>query len=94
MVAHYQLGHDSVPKIAHVKLLARIMKQPCFSTLRTQQQLGYLVWSYLRRWTKSQSLNLNIVVQSSSHSPAVVDARIEAFLIKFRAKLERSSERV
>ncbi len=34
---------------ARLELLAQIFNEPCFDVLRTKEQLGYIVWSGVRR---------------------------------------------
>jgi len=58
-------------------VLARAMKDACFDSLRTKEQLGYIVTSYGQ--TASEGYCVGILVQSSQ-SPLYVDSRVEAFL--------------
>jgi len=58
--------------------------EPCYNQLRTNEQLGYIVASQVRRSNGTQGLK--VLVQSNSH-PSHVDSRIHAFLEEFRASL-------
>ena len=58
-------------------LLCQIISEPCFNILRTQEQLGYIVFSGKRRGNGVQGLR--IIIQSERH-PEFLDGRVEAFL--------------
>ncbi|KAG6439278.1 hypothetical protein O3G_MSEX000638, partial [Manduca sexta] len=62
---------------AALELLAQTLAEPCFSVLRTKEQLGYIVFSGVRRSNGDQGLR--IIVQSDRH-PAYLEERIEAFI--------------
>ena len=74
---YYQAGLQSTESNMHLELLAQIISEPCFNILRTAEQLGYLVWSGIRRASGVQGLK--IIVQSHRH-PNYVDKRIELFM--------------
>lgn len=59
------------------ELIGQIFHEPCFNQLRTKEQLGYIVFSGLRRSNGSQGLRF--IVQGEK-SPDVMDTRLEAFL--------------
>jgi Peptidase M16 inactive domain len=46
----HQLGERSERSSAVALVLSQVMREPCFTTLRTQQQLGYIVNSGLRAY--------------------------------------------
>lgn len=60
-----------------LELFVQIISEPCFSILRTKEQLGYIVFSGVRRSNGTQGLR--VIVQSDRH-PSYVDERVEAFL--------------
>lgn len=62
---------------AALGLLASIARQPAFAELRTNQQLGYLV--YAQPEAHDNSLGLSITIQSE-YSPRSVRQRVEHFL--------------
>jgi insulysin len=66
------------------KLFGQIAQEPAFDTLRTKEQLGYLVWSGTKRQTGI--MGWRCVVQGSHH-PSHVETRIEAFLDKIMMNL-------
>jgi len=78
----FQLGvvGDARMDVA-VSLLAAMLNKPVYHVLRTEQQLGYLVFSGMQRVEGVQALR--IIVQSKAVGPAEVVRRIDAFLDNF-----------
>lgn len=70
-------------------LFCQIATVPVYSVLRTQEQLGYSVWSGPR--TSTGSMGFHILLQSEK-SAEYVETRIEAFLDTLRAILETMTE--
>lgn len=71
------------------QLFTQIFNEPFFDTLRTQEQLGYIVRHVTREL--GTSTGLRFVIQSE-RDPTYLDARIESFLLTFvLAHLERMS---
>ncbi|KAL3664821.1 hypothetical protein V7S43_010001 [Phytophthora oleae] len=68
---------------ARLELFAHIFKEPCFNQLRTQEQLGYLVFSGIMR-TEGVDY-FRILIQSDVASPQLLDQRIELFVSRFRS---------
>ncbi|KAG0267649.1 Insulinase (Peptidase M16) [Actinomortierella ambigua] len=62
---------------AKVQVLAQIVNEPCFNQLRTKEQLGYLVFSGVRR--QSGAIGLRFILQSE-RDPVHLESRIDAFL--------------
>lgn len=60
-----------------LELLLQIISEPCFDILRTKEQLGYMVFSGMRRSNGVQGLR--VIVQSDRH-PKYVDCRVEVFI--------------
>lgn len=56
-----------------------------------QEQLGYIVFSGIRRSNGVQGLR--IIVQSDRH-PAYVDTRIEQFLVQMKVRNNHGEERL
>ncbi|TMW67996.1 hypothetical protein Poli38472_007668 [Pythium oligandrum] len=81
----YQFNTESVPLRARLELFAHIFKEPCFNQLRTQEQLGYLVFSGLFRIEGVEYFR--VLVQSDVASPAHLNQRIELFVASFRQLL-------
>jgi len=76
---YYQCHLQSTHTNMLLELLVQIISEPCFNILRTKEQLGYIVFSGIRRSNGVQGLR--VIVQSERH-PSYVDQRVEAFLAK------------
>ncbi|KAJ3072227.1 Insulinase (Peptidase M16) [Podochytrium sp. JEL0797] len=70
-------------------LLAQIVKEPCFNVLRTQEQLGYIVSSGIRKQTGM--ISFRVLVQSE-RGPQYIEERVEVFLKGMRKTLSEMSE--
>ncbi|KAG0170307.1 Insulinase (Peptidase M16) [Apophysomyces sp. BC1034] len=70
---------------ARLSLLAQIAQEPCFDQLRTKEQLGYLVFSGVRKQTGS--MGMRFIVQSERDT-IYLENRIEDFLTKLRLIIE------
>ncbi|KAI9895693.1 hypothetical protein PsorP6_018841 [Peronosclerospora sorghi] len=85
----YQVGCDAQDETlatqARLELFAHVFKEPFFHQLRTQEQLGYLVFSGITRLEGVHYFRL--LIQSNVASPRVLDARMERFLAHFRSVL-------
>jgi insulysin len=60
-----------------LELFTQIISEPCFNILRNEEQLGYIVFSGIRRNNGVQGLR--VIVQSNK-SPKYVEKRIDLFL--------------
>jgi len=69
---------DVRPSSQIVELLSAILYNSAFDTLRTEEQLGYLVDLGVRY--DHGVYGLRVAVQSATHEPTYLDERIEAFL--------------
>ncbi|XP_032664480.1 insulin-degrading enzyme isoform X2 [Odontomachus brunneus] len=74
---YYQIGMQSTESNVLLQLLAQIIGEPCFNILRTQEQLGYIVFSGVHKVNVMQGLK--ILVQSDKH-PRYVEKRIDMFV--------------
>ncbi|XP_041369113.1 insulin-degrading enzyme-like [Gigantopelta aegis] len=74
---YYQCGRQARELNMQLELFCQVISEPCFNILRTKEQLGYIVFSGLRR--SSGVEGLRIIVQSDK-SPAYVEGRVEAFI--------------
>ncbi len=86
---YYQCGMQETRKNVLLELFWQVISEPCFNILRTKEQLGYIVWSGLRRACGVQGLR--VIVQSDRH-PDYLDERIEAFLASMEDYIEKMSE--
>lgn len=60
-----------------VNLVSQVLSEPCYDCLRTKEQLGYIVFSGVRKVNGANGIR--IIVQSAKH-PSFVEDRIENFL--------------
>lgn len=74
---------------AKLALMSQIAQEPCFDQLRTKEQLGYLVFSSLRKTIGS--MGFRVLVQSERDS-RFVESRIEAFFDSFKTLLENLTD--
>lgn len=85
-----QVGNvTEIPRRARLSLLAQIAQEPCFDQLRTKEQLGYLVFSGLRKQTGS--MGLRFIIQSERDT-VYLENRVEEFLVKLRQLIHDMSE--
>lgn len=61
-----------------MRVVARLLKEPTFSTLRTKEQLGYIVSAVYDN--RTHVCGLSIKVQSSKYGPEYLEWRINEFL--------------
>jgi insulysin len=72
-------------------LLVKILTEPAFSVLRTQEQLGYVVMCNIWSLPGSSEKGIRIVVQSGKQ-PGYLEQRVEAFLHKMKELIEQMSD--
>lgn len=87
----FQLGPQTPELSARLNLLSHIMREPCFNQLRTNEQLGYLVWSGHSK--TSGIFNLRLIVQSGEYSADYLRLRIHSFLSQFKGILSEMDEK-
>jgi len=82
----YQVGLVDIPTNATVSLLMQLLREPAFNILRTEEQLGYIVFTSIK--TSADNVkSIMFLVQSDSFDPIHVNDRVEAFLSHFRTKI-------
>ncbi|XP_046368976.2 insulin-degrading enzyme-like [Haliotis rufescens] len=86
---YYQIGMQDTRSNVLLELLKQVIGEPAFDTLRTKEQLGYIVWTRVRRCYGAQGLRL--LVQSDKSTP-FVDSRIEVFLHAMDTYIQDMSE--
>ena len=67
------------------------MSEPAFDQLRTKEQLGYIVFTGIKRLNQ-QHLALHLIVQSSHKDADFLDTRVEDFIVNYRQQLVELSE--
>lgn len=87
----YQIGEMGTRENATLSVLAQLVREPAFNQLRTEEQLGYIVFSQVK--TMGDNIKgLLLLVQGDSFDPLHMDERIEIFLDNFRNKVVEMSE--
>lgn len=76
---YFQLPSFQPEEYMYVELLADLLEQPFYNSLRTQQQLGYIVYSGVKV-RADVFRNLVFVVQSSIVDGAELTSRVEKFI--------------
>lgn len=74
---YLQCGMQSDTANVFIDLVSQILCEPCYNTLRTKEQLGYIVFCASRKANSAQGIRF--IVQSAKH-PSYVEERIETFL--------------
>ena len=88
---YLQIGHAAdVRRRATLDLIDQLLYEPCYNTLRTKQQLGYIVSSGTR--LTQGVLGFCITIQSKTHSAASMEARIDEFLTTYLGTLKGMDE--
>ncbi|PGH05696.1 hypothetical protein AJ79_06712 [Helicocarpus griseus UAMH5409] len=70
-------------------LFGQLTNEPAFDQLRTQEQLGYVVWSGVRYG--ATTLGYRVIIQSD-RSNEYLESRIDAFLTRFAETLDTMTE--
>lgn len=86
IVIYMQGPDDSLRTRATLALLGNILRTPFFDTLRTEQQLGYVVNAGSMPILNTSGLVTTI--ESPVADPLVLEARINAFLLDYADQLE------
>jgi len=75
----YQIGKDS-PEIRAIAILAsKAIEQPFYTEMRTNQQLGYVVWSYPR--LQDDTYYLNFLIQSGDYPADDLSQRADRLIV-------------
>jgi len=80
-VLSYQIGQATVQNQSYTELLAQIVREPCFTQLRTKEQLGYLIWSGSQN--HSGVLFFSLMVQSGDRHSHFLCDRMDFFVKTF-----------
>jgi len=74
---------------ALLNLFIQVTEEPAFDTLRTKEQLGYVVWTGRRSFANTYAYR---VLVQSERTVAYLDSRIESFLENFKTVLDNMSD--
>jgi len=85
-VVHYYQGQStSIKEQSLWMLAARLLEAPYYHEMRTQQQLGYIVFASFHPMMKLPGLSL--IVQSPGHTPEDITQRSNTFIQTFSQQL-------
>lgn len=74
----YVIGEDSPETRAKAMVIDKAIQQPFYTEMRTNQQLGYIVWSYTRNI--KETYYLNFLIQSGVYPADELDERADNFI--------------
>ncbi len=74
----YVIGKDSPVIRAKAMVIDKVLQQPFYTEMRTNQQLGYIVWSYTRNI--KETYYLNFLIQSGVYPADELDRRADNFI--------------
>uniref|UniRef100_A0A8C4Z924 Insulin-degrading enzyme n=1 Tax=Gadus morhua TaxID=8049 RepID=A0A8C4Z924_GADMO len=86
---YYQTDMQTTRENMLLELFCQIISEPCFNTLRTKEQLGYIVFSGPRRANGVQGLRF--IIQSEK-APHYLESRVEAFLVTMETAVGEMSD--
>ncbi|XP_072413834.1 insulin-degrading enzyme isoform X1 [Chiloscyllium punctatum] len=86
---YYQTDMQNTHENMLLELFCQIISEPCFNTLRTKEQLGYIVFSGPRRSNGVQGLRFII---QSERPPSYLESRVEAFLKTMEKHIKEMTE--
>ncbi len=84
--AYYQVGQTEPRLRGALLIIGRRLQDAYYQSLRTQQQLGYIVWAGMGQTKKT--LNVSFIVQSGAYSADVLLERTDAFIPRFVAEFK------
>ena len=73
-----QVGEKDLALMAKASIIASIVENDFYTQMRTNQQLGYIVWSFQQRTEKR--MFFRFLIQSSTHGPFEMSKRVRAWL--------------
>jgi insulysin len=73
-----QVGEKDLALMAKASIIASIVENNFYTQMRTNQQLGYIVWSFQQRTEKR--MFFRFLIQSSTHGPFEMSKRVRAWL--------------
>jgi len=73
-----QVGEKDLALMAKASIIASIIENDFYTQMRTNQQLGYIVWSFQQRTEKR--IFFRFLIQSSTHGPFEMSKRVRIWL--------------
>lgn len=89
---YYQIGKASTESECLLELLVKVMREPLFNSIRTNQQLGYSVSCSSKNDNNVLGFTITVESQEKRNSSWTVDDKIESFLQSFSVILEQMEE--
>lgn len=89
-VRYLQADSSSIENQARYRLLGQTLSSPFFDSLRTEQQLGYIV--HAAHYPLLDVPSLALILQSPDRDAATLDERVQVFLEEFKTRLSEMSE--
>ena len=90
IMVYYQADSDDMPTRARSAMLAQLLNGPFFNLLRTQQQLGYVV--YAGETDMFRLPGITFTIQSPVKGPGELASRIDDFIRGFAETLAKMPE--
>jgi len=73
-----QVGEKDFSLLAKASMIASVVESDFYTQMRTNQQLGYIVWSFNQRI--EDRIFFRLVIQSSTHGPFELSKRVNAWM--------------
>ena len=73
-----QVGEKDFSLLAQTSMIASVVESDFYTQMRTNQQLGYIVWSFNQRM--EDRIFFRLLIQSSTHGPFEMTKRVNAWL--------------
>jgi insulysin len=73
-----QVGEKDFSLLAKASIIASIVESDFYTQMRTNQQLGYIVWSFNQRI--EDRIFFRLVIQSSTHGPFELSKRVNVWM--------------
>jgi insulysin len=90
VVNAYQYGVPDVAQRVKILMLGKMISNPVYDTLRTKEQLGYVVFGGMMQHLSV--LELRVIVQGEKEAPDPIDGKIEDVLNSFSTSLSNISD--
>jgi len=89
-VVAYQFGIPTIADRVHFAILSEVISRPAFDALRTEHQLGYVVFAFAT--THASIVEIRVLVQGASKSPDVVESLIEETVQNITGLISKMSQ--
>lgn len=90
IIQTFSFGIEDPSKRGAALVLGSILESPYYAKMRTEEHLGYIVWSYMDQ--QERNIYQTFVVQSGDYSADYLKERSNLFIQNFRSVLENIDE--